>query len=195
MGPHKPDLLTPGSPRCVHHEWTFVQVLISTVSTRHLGGSCCLRNKSTECSGDWSPQPSCVCSSPHLRTFAEPVCGHITTSLHCSLSPANAAPPSSAWSPPILATPPAKLATAFSPGFRLAPQPTNLTASFQAKQLCSEATFQEFLPYAGSSCLLTHSLTRPHIRLEGDTQKSRTVDAKTQLSPQRWENQILLSQI
>lgn len=72
MGPHNPDLLTPGSPRCVHHERMFVQVLISTVSTRHLGGSCCLRNKSTECSGDWSPQPSCVCSSPLNLYVASP---------------------------------------------------------------------------------------------------------------------------
>lgn len=124
--------------------------------------------------------PSLPVSAPHC-TFAE-VIVHLGGAwmwpamlfmIPASLQQRQPPGASPAWSLKILSTPPAKLATAFPPGFLFAPQLTDAPSWLLAlKQLCSEATFQEFLLHVGGPCLLIHSLTRSHISLEGDTQKS-----------------------
>lgn len=106
-----------------------VQVLISRVFMRHLGGSSFLRDKDTECSADCRPPASlCRGSLPWRGLYVASRALH-----HSSLSPAKAA----AWSfrsstliclesaDPVHTS--SQTGDLFSPGFRFAPQPTVLT--------------------------------------------------------------------
>lgn len=132
-GPHDSDSLTPGPPRCVHKQR--FRSLFPQFPRGTWEGAVALGTRTQ--SAQETGVPGLPASAPHC-TFAEVVVGLggacmwpallfiIPASLQQRQLP-EASPPLSGSSLLILSTPPAKLATAFSPSFRFAPQPTILT--------------------------------------------------------------------
>jgi hypothetical protein len=146
-----------------------VQVLISTVPTRHLEGAVALETRAQ--SARETGVPNLSVSAPHC-TFAEPVCGH-PTSLHHFITPASL---QQRYHHPRLSGVHGSwphLQPSWQRFFSWLPVCTTIHRPHCILlATCSEATLLGG-NFPRVSMREAHVCSpRPHIRLEGDTQKS-----------------------